>query len=155
MAEAQTLSKLLVPGDTKAINATDKHKRARKIVDLIFSIDPGTPKRWRAIWRLWLTMKPITHYREHRLTIEENKIIRSNLIDKKHGKSMATIHKGRDWDGKQVQHLNLLGNMPESLYDMLKRFDPLGLGLARGSESHRMKRQLYREFKEYKLPEIV
>jgi len=154
MAKEATLTKLLVPDDNKATEASDAHQRARKIVDLIFSYEPASPRRWRAIQRLWFELKPITRSREHRAAVYEAKEVASTLLDKKFGQSAATLNKGRVQEtGKTVQHLRVLGLMPESLYGMLRRFDPLGLGIAKGQESQKMRVRLYNEFIEYKIPE--
>jgi hypothetical protein len=155
MAKEPTSTMILIPGDKASAEATERHKRARNIVDLIFALDPATPARWRAIWRFWLTIKPITHYHEHLEAIHENKKIRASLHDPKFGQSAATLSKGgRDpSSGKQVQHLRLLGNMPESLHYWLKRLDPLGLGMATGTDNQKMRIKLYNEFSEYKIPE--
>jgi hypothetical protein len=153
MDKTATKSHILIPGDKKAADASDRQKRARKIVDLIFSMEPGSARRWRATWQFWLHI-PGAYY-EHLAVVHENKRIRATLLDKKFGQSAATLSKGgRDpSSGKQVQHLRMLGNMPESLYYWLKRMDPLGLGMATGKDAQAMKVRLYNEFREYKLPE--
>lgn len=131
------------------------HAAARRLVDRVFQLEPGTPKRWRAIQAVWLAVAPNMHGYQHREAVAEAAEVRATLFDKKFGQSEATLNHGRTKEGKQVQHLIVLGVMPQSLSALLKKMDPFGLGMATGKENQKLRRKLYNEFKEYKIPEHV
>lgn len=151
---------IIVPGsDPKANAKLEKHALARRLVDSIFdTTEPGTPKRWRAIEALWYATAPALRKFEKSEAMRETQAIKRSLTDPRFGRSDATMNKGRvrakgKSHGKHVQSLRVTGNMPESLYTMIRKFDPLGIGLAVGRAGIEMKRALYNEFVEYKIPE--
>lgn len=145
--------------DKETIKKAQRHQQARKIVDLIFNLPPGSIQRWRAIESLWWRTAPRLRKLERAQAIDECNQIRKTLYDPRFGQSEATLNKGRIKTGKNrgkaVQKLRVIGNMPTSLHEMLRRFDPQGIGSAKGDEARKLKRKLYNEFREYKIPEEV
>src|SRR3990167_813101 len=148
--ERTIMQTIILPSKDKKVKKSNaalvRHAQAHSMVDLIFAIPPGTPKRWRAIQRLYLSLS--WQYRQaHVDAVRETKQARVTLLDPIHGKSRNTLAGGKDLKtGKHTQNLRMLGIMPEGLKDMLRRFDPLHLGIPTGRDAILQWRKVYKEF---------